>query len=81
MTQGQKAEQAWENESYYYCDASGAYRCAISDFKSSLKREIEKQYNEKLEKSLSTVTTIPIGTKTPSFSLDEVLELLNTVEP
>lgn len=72
----EESEQAWSDHTYSF-NAITAIEC----FKSSLKRDIEKRYKDKLEKGLSELSSTPIGTKTPLFTLDEFLELIETVEP
>jgi len=71
MTQEQKAEQAWEFQAVERALNDGDYLTGISDFKSSLKREIEKRVGD-LEKTNATIQIL---------ECKRFLESLNTVEP
>lgn len=78
MTDIEKAEQAWNEKAALSAESmSSDYLIGISDFKSSLQREIEKSIlKTKLDSSYS-----PAYKEAKINGLRESLEKLNTVEP
>jgi len=78
MTQEQKAEQAWEFQAVERALNDGDYLTGISDFKSSLKREIEKRIEE-LERELKMYIPEQDDIKAKITECKRFLELLNTV--